>query len=206
MRFKSLLLSAVLALGTFVPAFAADTYNIDTAHSSVGFAVKHLVISTVKGSFTDYSGTIQYDEKNPAASSVDVTIKTASINTGNDKRDAHLRNADFFDAEKFPEIKFVSKKVVQKANVYEMTGNLTMKGVTKEVVIPFTLAGPIQDPWGGTRMAAEGSLTINRQDYGVSWTGGAKAGEAVVSDEVKIDLNIEAMKAQMAKPDKTKKK
>jgi polyisoprenoid-binding protein YceI len=204
MRFKSLLLAAALASSSVL---AADTYNIDASHSSVGFAVKHLVISTVKGNFTDYSGTIMFDEKNPANSSVNVTIKAASINTDNDKRDQHLRSGDFFDAEKYPDIKFVSKKVVKTANAYEMTGHLTLKGVTKEVVIPFTLAGPITDPWGGTRMAAEGALTINRQDYGVSWTGGAKAGEAVVSDEVKIELNIEAMKAPMAMPmDKTKKK
>jgi polyisoprenoid-binding protein YceI len=192
MRLKSVLLSSVLAAALSAGALAADTYNIDTAHSHVGFAVKHLLVSTSRGHFKDFSGDIMLDEKNPAKSSVKVVIKAATIDTANEKRDNHLRSADFFEVEKHPEITFKSKKVVKQGDAYQMTGDLTIKGVTKEVTFPFTLTGPMQDPWGGMRLGAEGDLTINRKDFGVAMAGPSDGG---IGDEVKISLNVEAVKA-----------
>jgi polyisoprenoid-binding protein YceI len=153
-----------------------------------------MVISSVKGSFTDFSGTIMYDEEEITNSSVSVTIKTGSINTGDDRRDGHLRSADFFDAENHPEITFVSKKVSKRADGHVVTGDLTMRGVTKEVEIPFIITGKITDPRGKTRIGVEGKLTIDRQDYGVSWSRTMDAGGLVVSDDVRIELLLEAVK------------
>jgi polyisoprenoid-binding protein YceI len=193
MRIKTI--TVMLTLCAFVALLAAaDTYEIDRSHSSVGFSVKHMVISSVKGSFTDFSGTIMYDEEEITNSSVSVTIKTGSINTGDDRRDGHLRSADFFDAENHPEITFVSKKVSKRADGHVVTGDLTMRGVTKEVEIPFIITGKITDPRGKTRIGVEGKLTIDRQDYGVSWSRTMDAGGLVVSDDVRIELLLEAVK------------
>ncbi|HRY29579.1 MAG TPA: YceI family protein [Elusimicrobiota bacterium] len=193
MRMKQLAVILFLAgfLGT---ARAADTYKIDPAHSSIGFSVKHLVISTVKGNFTDYAGTILFNEKDVTKSSVKVVIKSASINTGIAARDNHLRSPDFFATEKYPELTFESKRVEKRPEGYAAMGTLTMRGVSKEVVLPFTLSGPITDPWGKSRIAAESGLTVNRQDYGVSWSQKLDNGGLVVSDEVKIELAVEAVK------------
>jgi polyisoprenoid-binding protein YceI len=186
---------AVLGLGT--GAWAADQYNIDAVHSRVGFAVKHMAVNTVHGRFTDFSGTILYDDKDLAKSAVNVTIKSASINTDNDGRDKDLRSANFLEVEKFPEITFKSKSVEKKADGFVAHGTLTIHGVSKDVDLVFTLGGPL-DTGRGKVLGAEAGLSINRQDYGVAWTRSLAGGELIVSNDVKIEINVEARQAQPA--------
>ena len=194
MRNKSIILTVLLAFVIASFAFAGDKYELDLAHSSVGFSAKHLVISNTKGQFKEFTGIIILDEKDISKSSVNVTIKTASISTDNERRDNHLKSADFLDVEKHPEITFKSKSVMKTDDGYRMVGNLTIHGVTKEVTIPFTLVGPVEAM--GTRIGLEASLTIKRLDYGVSWSKTLDNGGLVVSNEVKITLEIEAIKAE----------
>jgi len=194
MRNKSIILTVLLTFLVSGFAFAGDKYEIDLAHSSVGFSAKHLVISNTKGQFKDFTGVIILDEKDISKSSVNVTIKTASISTANERRDNHLKTADFLDVEKHPEITFKSKSVMKTDDGYRMVGNLTIHGVTKEVTIPFTLVGPVEAM--GTRIGLEASLTIKRLDYGVSWSKTLDNGGLVVSNEVKITLEVEAIKAK----------
>jgi len=175
-------------------AFAADSYTFDLAHSSIGFSVRHLGLSKVRGNFTDFSGTINYDPQDITKSSVTVTIKTASINTDNENRDNHLRSGDFFMADSFPEITFVSDKIVKQADGFVAQGTLTMKGVAKKIDLPFTVAGPITGMGGEQRMAVESGMTLNRQDYGVSWSKTLDAGGLVVGNDVEVSLEIEAVK------------
>jgi polyisoprenoid-binding protein YceI len=196
MRFwKVLALSlSILVAGS---AFAADEYKIDPVHSRVGFAVKHMVVNTVHGRFTDYNGSILLDDKDASKSSVNVTIKTASINTDNTGRDTDLRSANFLDVEKFPEITFKSKAVEKKADGFVAHGTLTIRGVSKDVDMPFTLSGPI-DTGRGKLLGAEAGLTINRQDYGVAWSRSLAGGELIVANDVKIEINVEAKGAAPA--------
>lgn len=175
-------------------ALAADTYTIDPAHSSIGFAVRHLGLSKVKGSFTDFSGTITFDAKDIGQSSVSVVIKTASINTGNEGRDKHLRSGDFFDVEKYPEITFISDKVEKKDDGYAAHGTLTMHGVSQKIVLPFTLTGPVQGMQGEFRMAAETGTKLDRQTYGITWSKTLDAGGLVVGNEVGVEIDLEAVK------------
>ncbi len=191
-----MLTTCLIVSGIVGAVLAVDTYTFDKAHSSIAFAAKHMVITKVRGEFNEYTGSIQYDEADITKSSVTVTIKTASIDTKNQKRDDHLRSADFFDAEKFPEITFKSKKIEKTENGLVMTGDLTMHGVTKEIRIPFEITGVVKDPWGNTRMGASAALTINRQDYGVSWNQSLDAGGVVVSDDIEIEIEIEAIAAK----------
>ncbi len=191
---KRLLLAKWIVLFMVMTGFAGDRYQIDPVHSSIGFTVRHMVIANVKGYFKEFSGTIIYDENDITRSSVSVTIKTASINTENPKRDAHLRSPDFFDAEKYPEITFKSKRILKEKDGYIAVGDLTMRGVTREIRIPFQILGKVTDPWGNTRLGVEASLKLNRHDYGISWSQTLDNGGLVVGDEVKIDLNIEAVK------------
>jgi polyisoprenoid-binding protein YceI len=187
--------SALLVLLAFAgTALSADTYKIDTVHSYVGFSVRHMVLANVKGEFTDFSGTIVYDEADITKSSVEVTIKAASINTGNEKRDADLRSENFFEVEKYPLITFKSKRIEKKGDGYVMVGDLTMHGVTREVSFPFKFLGKIKDPWGNTRIGAEASLVIDRRDFGLKYDKRLDAGGLVVGNEVKIELNVEAVK------------
>jgi polyisoprenoid-binding protein YceI len=172
-------------------AVAADEYKIDSKHSSVGFSVTHMVVSTVNGRFNDYDGTIIFDEKDPGKSSVNVTIKSASINTDNAQRDTHLKSSDFLDAQNHAEITFQSKSVEKKGSGYVAHGTLTIRGVAKDVDMPFELKGPVD--MGKTKlMGAHATLTINRMDYGVSWSKSLDKGQLVVSNDVKIDINVEA--------------
>lgn len=189
-----LLVSLIALLGPQV-ARAADTYQIDPAHTNVGFGVRHLVLSKVKGNFKEFAGTIVYDEEDITRSSVNVTIQAASINTENAKRDKHLRSPDFLDAEKFPTLTFKSKRIEKSQNGIVAVGDLTIHGVTREVALPFTLLGKVVDPWGNTRIGAEASLTINRHDYGVSWSQKMDSGGLVVGDDVEIELSVEAIKS-----------
>ncbi len=187
----SVVIMGLLMAGT---ALSADRYQIDPVHSSIIFSVRHLVINKVKGNFKEFSGTIYYDENDVTKSSVEVTIKTASINTDNAKRDAHLRSPDFFDAAKYPEITFRSKRIIREGDRYVAIGDLTMRGVSREIRIPFKIIGKVTDPWGNTRIGVEASLTLNRQDYGISWSQTLDNGGLVVGNEVDIELNIQAVK------------
>jgi len=185
-----LLLAIVAVCGS---ALAADEFKIDPNHSSVNFAVTHMTVSTVNGRFNNFEGKILFDDKDVSKSSVKVNIKTASINTDNTSRDNDLRSANYFDVEKFPEITFQSKSVEKKGNDYVAHGTLTIKGVSKDVDLPFELKGPIDAGKNGKVMGAHAGLTVNRQDFGIT-----KAPAAMIGNEVKIDLNVEAHMAPPA--------
>jgi polyisoprenoid-binding protein YceI len=192
--FKSMLALALVA-GLAGSAMAADKYVIDLVHSSVEFSVKHNMVSTVKGEFDTFSGEIMLDEKDLSNSSVMVTIETASINTGNDGRDKHLKSADFFDAANNVEITFKSTRVEKKGMGFVAHGMLTMRGVSKEVSLPFELNGPV-NPGRGNLIGVSTALVINRKDYGISWHRVLDIGGVAVSDEVKIEINLEAGQAK----------
>lgn len=188
--------AGALALATLaiVPAaHAQDVYTIDPVHSSVGFKVKHMMVSDVRGSFASFSGAVNLDPKSIEASSVEVTIETASISTHNEKRDGHLKSPDFFDAEKFPTITFKSKKITKKGDGWVAVGDLTMRGVTKEIELPFTLSGPVS-AGPASIIGVSAAMELNRQDFGISWNKTLDAGGVVVSDKVKIEIELEAKK------------
>ena len=192
-RLVSLTLAVVVSWGLVHAARAADVYVTDTAHTLVGFTVRHLVIAKVRGKFNEFVGTITYDENDMTKSSLQGTIKTTSIDTDNAKRDDHLRSADFFDAANHPEITFVSKRIEKKGEGHAMIGDLTIRGTTKEVVVPFVLTGTITHG-GKTRIGFEAGLQINRKDFGVSYHRLTDTGGLVVSDTVDIELIGEAIK------------
>ena len=169
--------------------FAADTYMVDGAHSSIGFSVKHMMVSNVPGQFSQFDGTVAYAANDLANSKITVSIPVASINTNMPKRDEHLKSADFFDAAKFPMITFVSKKIT----ATEIVGDLTVKGVTKEVTVPATISGPVSG-MGKEMIGINADFVINRQDFGVNWNKALDKGGVAVSDEVKISVSIEADK------------
>jgi polyisoprenoid-binding protein YceI len=172
---------------------AAITYDIDPAHSSAHFSVRHMMISNVKGEFTKVSGTVVYDPENPGASKVDIKIEVASLHTRDEQRDAHLKSPDFLDAAKFPEITFVSKSVERSGDGEHLTkGDLTIHGVTREVTLD--VEGPtaeVKDPWGNTRAGATATTKIRRKDFGLEWNVALETGGVLVGDEVKIDLEVE---------------
>lgn len=192
-------LAAVLAVAfgmamTVPRAAAVDLYEFDPVHSSIGFGVRHMVITTVRGKFNKFEGRILYDPENITQSSVEVTIEAASIDTGIQKRDNHLRSADFFDVEKHPQITFKSQRIEKTAEGFVAHGPLTMHGVTRDVAIPFTVAGPVKDAWGGLRIGAEANLAIDRRDWGLNWNQALEAGGVLVDNNVRIELNIQAVK------------
>jgi polyisoprenoid-binding protein YceI len=180
----------VFSLLTASVVFGADTYTIDPAHTSFDFSVKHMMISSVPGNFDKFDGQIIYSPKDLDNSKVDITIQAASINTRNDQRDTHLKSPDFFDAAKFPVITFVSTKFTPRA----ITGDLTMKGVTKEITIPVKIAGPVKTMMGGQAIGITGHIMINRQDYGINWNKTLDQGGVAVSNNVFISVSIEADK------------
>jgi polyisoprenoid-binding protein YceI len=173
-------------------ATAVRTFQVDKTHSEVDFQVRHL-ITKVRGRFTDYSGTIEFDQENPARSKVNVTIQAASIDTAEAKRDAHLRSDDFFAAETFPTLTFTSTKITpRKGNLYDVEGDLTVRGITKRVVLPVTHLGMAKDPWGNEKLAFEAETTIDRKDFGLTWNAALETGGFLVGDEVKVSLQIQA--------------
>ena len=190
-------LAAIAVVAAFAAtSTAADKFAVDRSHSSVGFTVKHMVVSKVKGFFNDYTVDIVYDDKDITKSSVEVSIKTASIDTREAKRDDHLRSPDFFDAAKFPEIIFKSKRIEKSGEGFVAVGDFSMRGVTKEIKLPFTFAGVVTDPYGNTRLGLSAATKLNRQDYGVSWSKTLDNGGLVVSDDVEVSIEIEAIKAK----------
>ncbi len=173
-------------------ATTTTTWTIDPSHSVVEFSVKHMMFATVKGRFTEVAGTISLDSANVANSSVDVTIGAASIDTRDEKRDEHLRSADFFDVETFPTLTFKSTSVEAKGDDLKVTGDLTIHGVTKQVVLDSELNGQGVNPWGQQVISYSASTKINRKDYGLNWNTALESGGVLVSDEVKISIEIEA--------------
>ncbi len=171
------------------------TYVLDAGHSQVGFVARHAVVTKVRGAFSDVSGTATIDGANPSASSLTVEIKTASIDTRSEQRDAHLRSADFFDADNFPTITFVATNFeITDPETVEVTGDLTIKGVTKPVTIPFTYLGSNGDPWGGERIGFEGSVVVNRKDWDLTWNVAIETGGVLVSEKVTLEFEIAAVK------------
>ncbi len=171
---------------------SAPAWQIDKAHSNVGFEVTHLMISHVEGRFGDYSAEIDFHPENIEKSSANVTIIANSISTENERRDNDLKSSDFFEVEKYPKITFVSKKVTRTGDkTFTLTGDLTMRDSTKEVTLQGTLNGPIDVPWGGQRAGISLKGTVNRQDFGISWNKTLDNGGLVVSDDVTIELELE---------------
>jgi len=188
------LIVCLLSAALLVPLNGmAATYTLDPVHTTVGFKVKHLMIANVKGAFEKFKGTVSIDESDVAKSKVTVSIEMSSINTNNAKRDEHLRSGDFFDVAKFPVMTFESTKVERSgADTLKVTGNLTIKGVTKQVIL--TVDGPsaeIKSPQGVVKRGASAVAKINRQDFGVSWNKKLDAGAVVVGDEVQISIDAE---------------
>lgn len=174
---------------------AQGTYQIDPAHSSAQFSIRHLMISNVRGEFTRMTGTIVFDKEDPANSKVDVNIDVSSINTREAQRDTHLKSADFFDAEKFPEIVYRSKEVIAGHGDLKVRGDLTIRGVTREVILD--VEGPTpesKDPWGNQRIGASATAKLNRKDFGLTWNAALETGGFMVGDEVKITLDIQAVR------------
>lgn len=198
---RKLFAAAALSLLAALPV-QAETFAIDAGHSEVGFQVRHLVSQT-RGRFNEFSGTVSLDPKNLVNSSVDFKIKAASIDTNVADRDKHLRGADFFDVEKYPEITFKSKSIKAAGNdTYNVTGTLTMHGVSKDITLPVTYLGQAKDPWGNTRAGFEATTTLNRKDFGIVWNQALDAGGAVLGDDVKININLETIKKDPAKAGK----
>ncbi|PKM97605.1 MAG: hypothetical protein CVU79_07155 [Elusimicrobia bacterium HGW-Elusimicrobia-3] len=190
---------AVLALAALAAPAAAEVYRIDEAHSAVSFKVAHMAISKVSGRFDRFSGTIDYTPGNTKTWKTEAVIDVASINTGVEARDKHLRAPDFFDVEKFPTMTFKSLKVTgYKKMKGKLHGELTMRGVTRPVVLEVEGSGPVKDPWGKERVAAVAKTTINRKDFGLGWNQVLEAGGLLVGEKVEITLEIEAVKEEPA--------
>jgi polyisoprenoid-binding protein YceI len=173
-------------------AVATRTLEIDRSHSEIAFQVRHL-LSKVRGRFTDFAGTIDFDSAHPQSSRIDVTIQAASIDTAESDRDKHLRSADFFEVETFPTLTFTSTSVTPRGdNRYDVAGDLTIHGVTRPVTLPASVLGSMHDPWGNEKFGFEAEVTINRKDFGLSWNAALEAGALLVGDEVKVMLSVQA--------------
>jgi len=176
-------------------ATETTTWTVDPTHAEIGFAVKHLMISTVRGRFGAVEGKVVLNEADPSKSSVDVSVDIASIDTRQEMRDNHLRSADFFDAENHPKMRFVSKKVVGDiTDDFKVVGDLTIRGTTREVTLDVSLTGRGNDPWGNERMGFEAKGKVNRLDFGLHYNPALEAGGFVVGDEVKISIDVELIK------------
>jgi polyisoprenoid-binding protein YceI len=173
-----------------------STWNLDTAHSGINFSVRHMVVSKVRGRFAKYSGAIRIDEADLTRSSVDVTIDAASIDTGVADRDNHLRSADFFDVEKFPDLRFSSKRI-QKVGEdrYSLVGDLTLHGVTREIALDAAYGGRGKDPWGNERVGFAAKASLDRKDFGLTWNQLLETGGILVGDRVDIELEIQGVRA-----------
>jgi polyisoprenoid-binding protein YceI len=196
-------LAAALALIFTLPAAAAtSTWQIDPAHTAAQFSVRHLAISTVRGAFSKVTGTVVFDDKDVSKSSVDVTIDVSTVDTREPNRDKDLMSDHFFDVAHYPTMTFKSSKVEQAgAGKLKVTGNLTIHGVTKEVVLDVDgPSAPVKDPWGNQRAAVNATTKINRQDYGVKWNATMDNGGVVVGDDVSINIDAEMIQNNAAKP------
>jgi polyisoprenoid-binding protein YceI len=187
----------LVTLILLIPQFAlAENWKIDPAHTAVEFKIKHLMISWVKGTFTDVQGAVIFDEAEPEKAAINVQIATASVDTGNKKRDDDLRSPNFFDAASYPVMSFVSKEVVVANGILtQINGELTLHGETRPVTLEVKdFSQTVVDPWGNTRRGASAATTINRKDFGLTWNKALEAGGVVVGDEVRISLEVELIK------------
>jgi polyisoprenoid-binding protein YceI len=174
---------------------AFGTWNIDPSHSAIAFSVRHMVVSKTRGRFNKWSGQLRFDAGNPSASSVEVDIDPASLDTGDTQRDAHLRSPDFFDVEKYPTASFRSTRVeVAGEGRYRVTGNLTVHGITQPVLLDVTYEGSGKDPWGGERAGFSATTTIDRKHFGLEWNKALETGGLLVGEKVELNLEIEAVK------------
>jgi polyisoprenoid-binding protein YceI len=197
----SVSIAAALMLGSF--AYAGDTYKVDPAHTSVTFSVRHLGINNVKGQFKEFAGEILM--VNEAVTGASGTIQVKSVDTGVQKRDDHLRTADFFDAANYPTITFKTKRV-EKSNAGQITlvADFTMRGITKELRLPVKLSGPTKDPWGGVRIGLEAKTKLNRKQYGIKYHELLETGVLAVGEEVELEINAEAIKESPSKSNTAK--
>ncbi len=189
------LVLVLLLLTLAVGASAAD-YAIDPSHSSVAFTVRHMVVSKVRGSFTSFSGTFQFEEDAPKSWRVQASIDAATVDTNNEKRDEHLRSADFFDVEQFPTLDFVSKQAKAHEDGYLLVGDLTLHGITREVELELEYNGSVKDPWGMTRAGFSATGSISRKDFGLTYNSVLESGGLAVGDEVTILIDVEGILKQ----------
>lgn len=192
-KFSFIFYLSIIFLGSFSSVWA-NLYQIDSTHSSISFKIRHLVVSKVRGQFDRFSGEFFYDEKEPKNWKASASIETASINTANEKRDIHLKNPEFFDAEKYPTITFKSTKIYDvKGTSAKLSGLLSMHGIEKPIVLDLEIGGVIKDPWGNTRSGFEATTKLNRKDFGIVWSKTLESGGLVVGDEVEIVISIEGI-------------
>ena len=171
------------------------TYTLDPTHTRLGFVARHAMVTKVRGAFTDFAGTAVRDAEDPTRSHAEVTIQVASVDTGNAQRDEHLRTNDFFDAATYPEIRFVSTKAESLGDDnYRLTGDLTIKGITKSVAVDFEFTGVAADPWGNQRVGFEGKAVINRKDFGVNFNAALEAGGVLVSEKITLEFDVSAVR------------
>jgi polyisoprenoid-binding protein YceI len=173
-----------------------NNWNIDAAHSGINFTIRHMVVSKVRGRFAKFTGTVRLDDGDLTRSSVEATVDASSIDTGTAQRDAHLRSADFFDVERFPELRFQSLRIEKTgSDRYRVVGNLTIRDVTREVALDAEYAGRGTDPWGNERVAFAAKTAIDRKDFGLGWNQVLEAGGVLVGDRVEIELDVQVVKA-----------
>jgi len=194
MRLFSRLAVALLLTLTLSRAWADDTYELDAAHCRIGFAVDHMVVNTVHGQFNEFAGAVTYNAETKQLTGAEATIQVKSINTGIAKRDDHLRNADFFDVEKHPTITFKASKVEVSGAEQVLVGELTMHGVTKALRLPAKVKGPIVNPWGKSVLGVAASASIDRREFGLTWSKAMESGGLVVDHQVTLNINLEVIK------------
>jgi polyisoprenoid-binding protein YceI len=181
------------------PAALTGTYAIDPSHSRIGFVARHAMVTKVRGQFTDYEGSGWFDADDPTRSTIELTIRADSIDTANADRDAHLRSNDFFDMDNHPSVTFTSTAVEQVGDdVYRVTGDLTLRGVTRPVTIGFELTGAAIDPFGNHRVGLEGRTTVNRREWGLNWNAALDAGGVLVSEKVTLEFDVSAIRTATA--------
>jgi polyisoprenoid-binding protein YceI len=177
------------------PSTITGTYAIDPAHSRIGFVARHAMVTKVRGSFNEFEGSGYFDAEDPTKSNLELVIKAASIDTRNADRDGHLRSNDFFAMDEYPEITFKSTSVEQTGDAeYRVTGDLTLKGITKPVTVDFDYTGAAVDPFGNQRIGLEGTTTINRKDWGVTWNAPLETGGVLVSEKVTLEFDVSAVR------------
>jgi polyisoprenoid-binding protein YceI len=169
-------------------------YALDPAHTRIGFVARHAMVTKVRGAFNEFTGSAHLDGDNPSHSSVQLTIRAASIDTRNADRDAHLRSNDFLQMDEYPDITFTSTEVTRTDDTFVVTGDLTIKGVTRSITIPLSYEGTANDPFGNTRIGFEGSTTINRKDFGITWNAALETGGVLVGDKVVLEFEVSAIK------------
>lgn len=167
------------------------TWQLDPSHSNIEFSAKHMMIATVRGRFEDFTGTVNIDEQDLTNSTAEFTIQATSLNTHNEQRDGHLRGGDFFLAEEYPTITFKTTKITKAGSDYKVTGDLTIRGVTRSETFDAELNGPGKDPWGNTRYGVEVTGTINRKDYGLNWNVALETGGFLVGDQIKLNIAVQ---------------